>query len=119
MTNFDLVLRLFLQLTVILAACRVVGIIGRKFGQTQVVLEMVAGVLLGPSFFVDEALGDDVGPWLSSLIGGDPRFFFLGAAGAGDDGASYNYNGNSALDDAIAAGARGAYWDILRGLGRR
>ncbi len=72
--------------------------------------------LLGPSFFVDESLGDDVGPWLSSLIGGDPRFFFLGAAGAGDDGASYNYNENSALDDAIAAGARGAYWDILRGL---
>jgi Kef-type K+ transport system membrane component KefB len=50
-TNFDLVLRLFLQLTVILAACRVVGIIGRKFGQTQVVMEMVAGVLLGPSLF--------------------------------------------------------------------
>ncbi len=71
--------------------------------------------LLGPSFFVEEALGDDVGPWLSSLIGGDPRFFFLGAAG-GADGASYNYNENTALDDAIAAGARGAYWDILRGL---
>lgn len=74
--------------------------------------------LLGPSFFVDEALGDDVGAWLSTLIGGDPRFFFLGAAGEGE-GASYNYNENSTLDDAIAAGARGAYWDILRGLRTR
>ncbi|HEX9050413.1 MAG TPA: B12-binding domain-containing radical SAM protein [Anaeromyxobacter sp.] len=70
--------------------------------------------LLGPSFFVEEALGHDVGAWLSALLAGDPRFLFLGAAGAGD-GASYNYNGNRALDDAIAAGARGAYWDILRG----
>lgn len=50
MSNFDLVLRLFLQLTVILAVCRAVGWIGtRFFGQTQVVSEMVAGVLLGPS----------------------------------------------------------------------
>lgn len=74
--------------------------------------------LLGPSFFVDEALGSDVGPWLAGLIAGDARFFFLGEAGAGD-GASYNYNENSALDDAIAAGARGAYWDILRRLNTR
>ena len=50
MSNFDLVLRLFLQLTVILAVCRAVGWIGtRYFGQTQVVSEMIAGVLLGPS----------------------------------------------------------------------
>jgi radical SAM superfamily enzyme YgiQ (UPF0313 family) len=74
------------------------------------------GDLLGPSFFVDETLGDDVGPWLSALIGDDRRFFFLGAAGSGAEAASYNYNGNASLEDAIAAGARGAYWDILRGL---
>lgn len=70
--------------------------------------------LLGPSFFVDEALGDDVGPWLSSAIAGDPRFFFLAEAGAGAEAASYNYNDNGPLAEAIAAGARGAYWDILR-----
>jgi hypothetical protein len=64
---------------------------------------------------VDEALGDDVGPWLSARIAGDPRFFFLGEAGGDADGAGYNYNGNVALEAAIAAGARGAYWDILRG----
>ncbi len=72
------------------------------------------GGLLGPSFYVDVALGDDVGPWLSSVIAGDPRFFFLAEAGAGADAASYNYNDNGPLEKAIAAGARGAYWDILR-----
>ena len=72
------------------------------------------GDLLGPSFFIDEALGDDIRPWLSSVIAGDPRFFFLAEAGAGADAASYNYNDNGPLEEAIAAGARGAYWDILR-----
>jgi K+:H+ antiporter len=42
---------LLCQLSVILATCRAVGWLGRRFlGQTQVVMEMVAGVLLGPSF---------------------------------------------------------------------
>ena len=72
------------------------------------------GDLLGPSFFVEEALGEDVGPWLGALVAGDPRFFFLAEAGAGADAASYNYNDNGPLEAAIAAGARGAYWDILR-----
>src|SRR3989442_14985051 len=44
-------LRMFLQLAVILVTCRVVGLLGRRLGQTQVVSEMVAGVLLGPSLF--------------------------------------------------------------------
>jgi len=39
----------FLQMAVILLACRVVGWLGRKVGQPQVVGEMIAGVLLGPS----------------------------------------------------------------------
>ncbi len=52
MSNFDLVLRLLLQLTVILATCRIVTIIGRRYlGQTDVVCEMIAGVMLGPSLF--------------------------------------------------------------------
>lgn len=41
----------FLQMAVILLVCRVVGWLGRKIGQPQVVGEMVAGVLLGPSLF--------------------------------------------------------------------
>ena len=39
----------FLQMALILFVCRVAGWIGRRFGQPQVVCEMVAGVFLGPS----------------------------------------------------------------------
>ena len=35
----------------VLAACRVVGLVARRFGQPQVVAEMITGVLLGPSVF--------------------------------------------------------------------
>jgi Kef-type K+ transport system membrane component KefB len=46
----DLSVHFFLQLAVILLACRVAGWLGRKLlGQPQVVGEMIAGVLLGPS----------------------------------------------------------------------
>src|SRR5438105_12580821 len=41
----------FLQMAIILATCRLVGLVGRRLGQPQVVGEMVAGVLLGPSLF--------------------------------------------------------------------
>jgi Kef-type K+ transport system membrane component KefB len=42
----------FLQMFVILATCRLVGWIGQKyFHQPQVVGEMIAGVILGPSLF--------------------------------------------------------------------
>ena len=48
----DFSIRFFLQLAVILLACRIVGWAGRTFlGQPQVVGEMIAGVLLGPSLF--------------------------------------------------------------------
>jgi len=54
----DFSIHFFLQLALIMAACRVVGWAGRKFlGQPQVVGEMIAGVVLGPSllglFFPD------------------------------------------------------------------
>ncbi|UVO55976.1 cation:proton antiporter [Sphingomonas sp. SUN039] len=54
----DYSVHFFLQLGVILLTCRVVGKLGQKFlGQPQVVGEMIAGVLLGPSllglFFPD------------------------------------------------------------------
>jgi Kef-type K+ transport system membrane component KefB len=52
MTFLELGLKLFLQLAVILASCRIIGWLGRRYlGQTQVVMEMIAGVLLGPSLF--------------------------------------------------------------------
>jgi Kef-type K+ transport system membrane component KefB len=46
----DFSLHFFLQLAVILITCRIVGWLGQKFlGQPQVVGEMIAGVVLGPS----------------------------------------------------------------------
>jgi hypothetical protein len=51
MTNVDLSILFFLQLAVILAACRVVGALAPRVGQPPVVSEMVAGVVLGPSLF--------------------------------------------------------------------
>ncbi len=39
----------FLALAVILVACRVVGLVAQRLGQPQVVGEMIAGVILGPS----------------------------------------------------------------------
>jgi K+:H+ antiporter len=40
---------LFLSLVVILGACRILGFIAKRLGQPQVVGEMIAGVILGPS----------------------------------------------------------------------
>ncbi len=48
-SNSVLSLHLFIQLAVILLACRLVGQLVKKIGQPQVVGEIVAGVLLGPS----------------------------------------------------------------------
>ncbi|MEJ1934623.1 cation:proton antiporter [Nostoc sp. NIES-2111] len=63
MSNFELVLRLLLQLTVILATCRIVTILGKRFlGQTDVVCEMIAGVMLGPSLF--GAIAPNLQQWL-------------------------------------------------------
>jgi Kef-type K+ transport system membrane component KefB len=46
----DISVHFFLQMAVILLTCRVVGWLGRRFlGQPQVVGEMIAGVVLGPS----------------------------------------------------------------------
>lgn len=51
MTNNELSLRFFLQLALIVGTCRVVGILAKRVGQPQVVAEMIAGVLMGPSLF--------------------------------------------------------------------
>jgi Kef-type K+ transport system membrane component KefB len=49
-TSHELATHFFLQLAVLLATCRLVGWGLRWVGQTQVVSEMISGVLLGPSF---------------------------------------------------------------------
>jgi radical SAM superfamily enzyme YgiQ (UPF0313 family) len=76
--------------------------------------------LLRPTFYISPALGQRPARLVKELIAGDPRFFEPTdeAADAPADGPAestdHNYNENQALADAIAAGARGAYWDILR-----
>ncbi len=64
-SNFDLAIHLFLQLAVILVACRVCGFLFRYLGQTQVVSEMIAGVLLGPSLL--GIIAPDIQKWLFPL----------------------------------------------------
>lgn len=51
MNNLHLAVQFFLQIAVILLACRLVGWIASRFGQPQVVAEMLAGIFLGPSLF--------------------------------------------------------------------
>ena len=51
MSDTQLAALFFLQLGVILLVCRLVGWLGQRVGQPQVVGEMVAGFLMGPSFF--------------------------------------------------------------------
>lgn len=52
MTPAELSVIFFLELFVIVATARVVGWLGKRFlGQPQVVGEMIAGVILGPSLF--------------------------------------------------------------------
>jgi len=45
----EIAIHFFLQLTVILAACKLAGLAAQRVGQPQVVGEMIAGVVLGPS----------------------------------------------------------------------
>lgn len=49
MKNVQLSVRFFIQIVVILLFCRAVGIVAARLGQPQVVAEMIAGVMLGPS----------------------------------------------------------------------
>jgi len=77
--------------------------------------------LLKPTFYVSPALGEQPAQLVRDLIAGDPRFFepadpTPATAEGTDPYADYNYNENRALAEAIAAGARGAYWDVLRRL---
>ena len=52
MTPAQLSVAFFLQMAVIIAACRLVGWLAKRYlGQPQVVGEMIAGVILGPSLF--------------------------------------------------------------------
>jgi Kef-type K+ transport system membrane component KefB len=49
MSAFDLSVLFFLQMGFILAVCRVMALLFVRLGQSQVVSEMIAGVVMGPS----------------------------------------------------------------------
>ena len=51
MTDAQVVSTFFAQVAVILLVCRAVGYLAARVGQPQVVAEMVAGFLMGPSLF--------------------------------------------------------------------
>jgi len=68
---------------------------------------------LQPVFYLSSELGDKPADYVAGLVGDDETFFF---ASPGETGQNYNYNENSALVQAIRAGYRGAFWDILRRL---
>ncbi len=74
--------------------------------------------LTRPTFYIAPALGPRPARLVNDLIGGDPRFFAPMDESPYAAATDHNYNANAALERAIAAGARGAYWHILRGGGR-
>jgi Kef-type K+ transport system membrane component KefB len=47
-SNLNLATQFFLQLTVVLLACHLIGMLFQRLGQPHVVGQMVAGVLLWP-----------------------------------------------------------------------
>lgn len=71
---------------------------------------------LKPIFYVDAGMDGDIHTIAGEYVGGDPLFFH---ADPSQLAGNYNYNDNSVLSNAIRAGERGAYWDILRRLAER
>ena len=64
-----------------------------------------------PVFFLEPEIAPFVFSLLDELTGGDSRFLFFDPE---RPERNYNYNANRVLTEAIRAGCRGAYWDILR-----
>ncbi len=85
MTNVDLAVQFFLQIAVILVACRVVGLVAARFGQPPVVAEMIAGVLLGPSLFgaLLPELQQAIFPWDPSQTSRDSQSYLFPASQLG------------------------------------
>jgi len=74
--------------------------------------------LLWPTFYISSMLGEHPAKMVRELIGDDERFFPPEVDPDDSSGPQdgHNYNENRPLTEALAAGARGAYWDILRKL---
>jgi radical SAM superfamily enzyme YgiQ (UPF0313 family) len=67
--------------------------------------------LAKPVFFLEPEVAPFLFDLLDDLTRGDSRFLFFDPTRPEKN---YNYNANRVLVDAIRAGHRGAYWDILR-----
>jgi len=85
MNNTHLAVQFFLQIAVILLFCRIVGSIAARFGQPQVVAEMIAGVLLGPSLFglFFPSLQQWIFPWDISQTTRDTQSYLFPASQLG------------------------------------
>lgn len=70
--------------------------------------------LLWPTFYIAPELGQAPARLIHEIVGDDARFFTPTADADTTEKSDHNYNDNSELTGAIARGARGAYWDILR-----
>lgn len=69
-----------------------------------------------PTFYIAPGLGPEPARLVKDLIAGDERFFEPTEERPDATTTDHNYNDNTELLDAIAQGARGAYWDILHRL---
>jgi len=85
MNNVELAVHFFLQIAVILFFCRLVGAVAVRFGQPQVVAEMIAGVLLGPSLFglMAPDLQLTIFPWDKSQTTRDSQSYLFPASQLG------------------------------------
>ncbi len=85
MTNIELAVQFFLQIAVILFVCRLVGVVAARFGQPQVVAEMIAGVLLGPSLFglLAPQLQATIFPWDPTQATRDSQSYLFPASQLG------------------------------------
>jgi Kef-type K+ transport system membrane component KefB len=85
MNNLQLTIYFFMQIALILATCRIVGLIARRFGQPQVVAEMIAGVILGPSVFgfFQPQWQELLFPWDSTQVTRDTQSYMFPAAQLG------------------------------------
>ncbi|MEN3939740.1 cation:proton antiporter [Prosthecobacter sp. SYSU 5D2] len=85
MNNVHLAVQFFLQIAVILLACRIVGAIAARFGQPQVVAEMITGVMLGPSLFGELApqMQQWLFPWDSTQMTRDTSCYLFPASQLG------------------------------------
>lgn len=84
-SNVNLAVQFFFQIGVILIFCRIVGMIAKRFGQPQVVAEMIAGVLLGPSLFglLLPELQQAIFPWDKKQVTRDTQSYLYPASQLG------------------------------------